>query len=65
MPTYDDIHKSTFMKKNSVIALIIILALALIGVSFLLFRSHATNQEMQQLFEVEKEEMENDIQNYA
>ena len=65
MPTYDDIHKSTFMKKNSVIALIIILALALIGVSFLLFRSHATNQEMQQLFEVEKEEMENEYSNFA
>lgn len=53
------------MKKNSVIALIIILALALIGVSFLLFRSHATNQEMQQLFEVEKEEMENEYSNFA
>ena len=65
MPTYDDIHKSTFKKKNSVIALIIILALALIGVSFLLFRSHATNQEMQQLFEVEKEEMENEYSNFA
>ena len=39
--------------------------MALIGVSFLLFRSHATNQEMQQLFEVEKEEMENEYSNFA
>lgn len=54
------------MKKNSIIALtIIILVLTLICVSFLLFRSHTTNQEMQQLFEVEKEEMENEYSNFA
>lgn len=46
-------------------ALIGVLIVGLAIVSFLLFRSHSANQEMQQLFEVEKEEMENEYSNFA
>lgn len=46
-------------------ALIGVLVVGLAIVSFLLFRSHSANQEMQQLFEVEKEEMENEYSNFA
>lgn len=46
-------------------ALIGVLIVGLTIVSFLLFRSHSANQEMQQLFEVEKEEMENEYSNFA
>lgn len=46
-------------------ALIGVLIIGLAIVSFLLFRSHSANQEMQQLFEVEKEEMENEYSNFA
>lgn len=45
--------------------LIGVLIVGLAIVSFLLFRSHSANQEMQQLFEVEKEEMENEYSNFA
>lgn len=46
-------------------ALIGVLIVGLAIVSFLLFRSHSANQEMQQLFEVEKEEIENEYSNFA
>lgn len=46
-------------------ALIGVLIVGLAIVSFLLFRSHSANQEMQQLFEVEKEEMENEYSSFA
>ena len=46
-------------------ALIGVLIVGLAIVSFLLFRSHSANQAMQQLFEVEKEEMENEYSNFA
>ena len=46
-------------------ALIGVLIVGLAIVSFLLFRSHSANLEMQQLFEVEKEEMENEYSNFA
>ena len=46
-------------------ALIGVLIVGLAIVSFRLFRSHSANQEMQQLFEVEKEEMENEYSNFA
>ena len=46
-------------------ALIGVLIVGLAIVSFLLFRSHSANQEMQQLFEEEKEEMENEYSNFA
>lgn len=46
-------------------ALIGVLIVGLAIVSFLLFRSYSANQEMQQLFEVEKEEMENEYSNFA
>lgn len=52
-------------KKGLIIAAIIVLAVGLIAVSILLFRSHSENQEMQQLFDVEKEEMENEYSNFA
>lgn len=52
-------------KKGLIIAAIVVLAVGLIAVSILLFRSHSENQEMQQLFEVEKEEMENEYSNFA
>ena len=47
-------------RKGLIMALIGVLIVGLAIVSFLLFRSHSANQEMQQLFEVEKEEMENE-----
>lgn len=52
-------------RKGIIIALIVVLAAGLVIVSFLLFRSHTANQEMQQLFDVEKEEMENEYSNFA
>lgn len=52
-------------KKGLIITLLVLLAVSLATVSFLLFRSHSANQEMQQLFEVEKEEMENEYSNFA
>lgn len=52
-------------KKGLIIAAIVVLAVGLIAVSILLFRSHSENQEMQQLFDVEKEEMENEYSNFA
>lgn len=52
-------------KKGLIVTLIVVLVAGLAVVSFLLFRSHTANQEMQQLFEVEKEEMENEYSNFA
>lgn len=52
-------------RKGLIMALIGVLIVGLAIVSFLLFRSHSANQEMQQLFEVEKEEMENEYSNFA
>ena len=52
-------------KKGLIVTLIIVLILGLGAVSFLLFRSHTANQEMQQLFEVEKEELENEYSSFA
>ena len=52
-------------RKGLIMALIGVLVVGLAIVSFLLFRSHSANQEMQQLFEVEKEEMENEYSNFA
>ena len=46
-------------------ALIGVLIVGLAIVSFLLFRSHSANQEMQQLFAVEKYEMENEYSTFA
>ena len=51
-------------RKGLIMALIGVLIVGLAIVSFLLFRSHSANQEMQQLFEVEKEEMEKVFDNY-
>ena len=53
------------IRKGLIMALIGVLIVGLAIVSFLLFRSHSANQEMQQLFEVEKEEMENEYSNFA
>lgn len=52
-------------RKVLIVALIVVLVAGLAVMSFLLFRSHTANQEMQQLFEVEKEEMENEYSNFA
>ena len=52
-------------KKGLIVTLIIVLVIGLGAVSFLLFRSHTANQEMQQLFEVEKEELENEYSSFA
>ena len=52
-------------KKGLIITLIVLLAIGLGTVSYFLFRSHTANQEMQQLFEVEKKEMENEYANFA
>lgn len=59
------VNKIMEKKKGLIIAAIVVLALGLIAVSYLLFRSHSANQEMQQLFDVEKEEMENEYSNFA
>ncbi len=55
------------MKKNNlfIIIAIAVLALALCIVIYFLFQAKQENKEMTQLFEIEKEEMENEYSNYA
>ncbi len=55
------------MKKNNLLIIIAfaVLALALCIVIYFFFQAKQENKEMTQLFEIEKEEMENEYSNYA